>query len=171
MANIYLTGMMGSGKSVTGKKLAQFLGYTFTDIDEEIQTKLGRSIPDIFQTEGEAFFREQESISLDALSKMKDKVVATGGGTVLRPENVQRMKNSGKLCYLETSLNVLWDRVRNKKDRPLLKGPEPFKNLETIFFNRRSIYEKNADFKVNTDGKTAEAVAQMILDILKKGNG
>ncbi len=167
MPNIYLTGMMGSGKSVTGKKLAQLLNYSFVDLDDKVQGRSGRSINDMFQKEGETFFREQERCALEEVSVCENQVVATGGGIVTKPHNIRRMKMSGKVVFLETSLNVLWDRVKGKKDRPLLKGQDPYKNLEKIFLERREAYETAADCKVNTDGKTAEAVAQDIIKILK----
>ena len=166
-SNIYLTGMMGSGKSVTGKKLAQLLSYSFTDLDECIQEKTGRSIRSIFEKEGEVFFRRQETFVLSEISECEKNIVATGGGAVLDPDNVRRMKQTGKICFLETSLSVLWERVKNKKDRPLLKGGDPYKNLEKIFQERLPVYKSSADFEVNTDGQTAEAVARKILGILK----
>jgi shikimate kinase len=171
MPNLYLTGMMGSGKSVTGKCLAQYAGYSFVDLDERIQEKLGRSINEIFENEGEGFFREQETAALKETAAAGNCVVATGGGAVLRPENIEMMKRSGKIIFLETSLGVLWERVKTKKDRPLLKGQDPLKNLEKIFSDRRAAYEKSADLKVNSDGKTAEAVAHDIMALLKQTTG
>ena len=88
-ANIYLIGMMGSGKTVTGKDLAERLNYTFVDLDAEIQAKEGRSIPEIFAGSGEPYFRDVESSVLEHFSKKNGQVIATGGGIVLREENVR----------------------------------------------------------------------------------
>lgn len=167
MDNIFLVGMMGSGKSVTGKKLAEMLGYSFVDLDERIQQKNGRTITDIFQKEGENYFRDLESKVLEETAASKKQVVATGGGAVLRPGNVLSMQKSGKVIFLETSLNVLWERVKNKKDRPLLKGQDPFENLKKIFSERAETYKKSAELSVNTDGLTAEQAAKKVLEQLR----
>lgn len=162
MPNIYLTGMMGSGKSVTGKRLAARLGVNFVDIDEKIQERTKKTIPEIFASEGEAYFREQESQILKEITGGGPYVVATGGGAVLNPANVEGMRGSGKIVFLETSLIVLWDRVKNKQDRPLLKGARPQDVLSRIFMERDAIYQNSCHLKVNTDGKTAGAVADEI---------
>ena len=168
-SNIYLVGMMGSGKSVTGKKLATMLDCLFIDLDELIQEKARRTIVEIFEKEGEEFFRDLESGALKEISGLGPKVIATGGGTVLRPDNVRRMRDTGKICFLETSLEVLWERVKWKKDRPLLKQGDPKQNLEKIFETRSPLYRKVSDFEVHTDDRTAQDVAQEIFEKLGKG--
>ena len=168
MNNIYLVGMIGAGKSVTGKKLAALLGVGFVDLDQWIEERQHRSINEIFEKEGEFFFRTEEAVLLKEACGAGPRVVATGGGTVLRPENVERMRATGEIVFLETSLDVLWERVKSKKDRPLLKGGDPQANLAALFEVRRPVYEKIADRRVNTDGRTAEAVAQEILQELRK---
>ena len=168
MPNIYLIGMMGSGKSVTGKKLASLLGASFVDLDDLIQERTGRTINDIFEKDGEGFFRSEEAVILKEVSGVSPRVVATGGGTVLRPENVARMRGTGKIVYLETSLAVLWERVRNKKDRPLLRQGDPQENLRRILAEREPFYKQVCDFRVDTNGQTAEAVAQKIFSLLEK---
>ncbi len=168
MPNLYLVGMMGSGKSVTGKRLALFLNYSFVDLDEKLEKRAGKSINEIFEKDGEVFFREQETAVLNEVASGDRVVVATGGGCILRPGNLERMKATGQVCYLETSLECLWERVKNKKDRPLLRGQDPRAKLEAIFSERRALYEKAADFQVPTDGQTAEAVAKKIMEVLEK---
>ncbi len=168
MNNLYLVGMMGSGKSVTGKKLALLLGYAFVDLDQWIEEKHRRLITEIFEKEGEAFFRDTEAALLKEACSAGPRVVATGGGTVLRPENVEQMKTTGKVVFLETSLEMIWSRVKNKKDRPLLKGQDPQSNLKAIFMARRPAYEQSCDFRVNTDGQSAETVARKILEEIRK---
>ena len=164
--NIYLIGMMGSGKSVTGKKLAEFMGLAFVDLDDRIEKKHGRTIADIFQNQGEAFFRREESLLLKEAAKAGRQVIATGGGVILDPSNVESMKKNGRVVYLETSGEMLWQRVREKKGRPLLNGGDPRASLFDILGKRRSLYEKAADCRVATDGQTAEAVARKILAAL-----
>ncbi len=168
MTNVYLIGMMGSGKSVTGKRLAAKLGCHFVDLDEQVQIKVGKSVKEIFENEGEAFFRDQESVALKEASDISPRVIATGGGTVLRLHNVEKMKATGKVIFLETSPDVLWERVKIKKDRPLLFGDSPKEKLLSIYATRQPFYERMFDFKVNTDGKTAQTVADEIHRCLVK---
>ena len=165
--NIYLIGMMGSGKSVTGRRLAALLGFTFLDLDEQIQKKTGLTIPEIFSKEGETFFRDRESEILKDASKGDLRVVATGGGAVLRSSNVELMRVTGKTVFLETSPGILWDRVRDKKDRPLLHSGQPQEKLLEIYAYRLPIYKGAADLTVNTDGKTAAAVAEEIQELIR----
>jgi shikimate kinase len=165
--NIYLIGMMGSGKTVTGEDLAERLGFRFVDLDVEIQVKEKRTIPEIFASSGEPYFRDVESRVLEHISKQKGQVVATGGGIVLREENVRRMKKTGKVVLLKASAESLWQRVRYSKDRPLLNKPDPFGALKQILNDREIFYENACHFFVMTDGKIAEDVAGEIQEILR----
>ena len=167
MNNIYLTGMMGSGKSVTGKKLAAKMGYGSLDLDDMIEQKAGKSINQIFSDKGEKIFRDLESEMLKQAAKSEMQVVATGGGTVLSHANVALMKVTGKIIFLETSPEVIWQRVRDKKDRPLLRGEKPQERLLEIYAYRQPLYEGSCEFKVATDGKSAGAVADEIFEWLQ----
>lgn len=170
MAHIYLIGMMGSGKSVTGKRLAAMRGCAFTDLDTVLETKNGRAISEMFAAKGEAFFRDQETAVLrEAASENFQQVFATGGGIVLRPENVEIMRITGATVYLQTSVDVLWERVKDKGHRPLLEVENPRQTLGDILNKRRELYEKSCQWSVTTDGKTAEAVAREIAELLKGG--
>jgi len=168
MPNLYLIGMMGSGKSVTGKKLAQFLKGSFVDLDDVIEKKNKKSISEIFAGEGELFFRDQESEVLNEVASQDKLVVATGGGVILRPENVDRMRASGRVIYLEASLDVLWKRVQEKGNRPLLKSASPQDKLKEIFLSRQPIYETVSEFQIATDGLSPETVAKNIKTQLEK---
>lgn len=159
MKNIYLIGMMGSGKTTTGKALAKLLSISFVDLDDQIVERVGKSINDIFATEGESYFRTVESELLLETSGGRDQVVATGGGIVLNAANRERMKNTGVVIYLKTSLNVLWDRVKSKTDRPLLRGRDPQETLAALFRDREPLYEAGADKSFLTNGKSPESVA------------
>ena len=163
--NVYL---MGSGKTVTGRVLAGFLDYTFVDLDAEIERREGRPISEIFAASGEAYFRDVESSVLEQSSRKKHQVIATGGGIVLREENVQLMKRTGKVVLLQASAQSLWQRVRYSKDRPLLNKPDPFGALEQILNDRAGSYENACHFSVATDGKIAEDVASEIVEILRR---
>lgn len=167
MPNWYLVGMMGSGKTATGRRLAFLLGCSFSDLDQLIEEKTGRTVVEIFAREGEAFFRDVEAEVLREVSGTGPRVIAAGGGTVLRADNVARMRQSGKIIFLEAALETLWERVKDKKDRPLLKGADPKKALEGIFLARKNFYEGASDLKVQTDGQSPEDVAKKIFELLK----
>jgi len=166
-SNIYLIGMMGSGKTVTGEDLADRLDYRFVDLDAEIQTEEKKTIPEIFAVSGEPYFRDVESRVLERISRQDRQVVATGGGIVMREENVRRMKKTGKVVLLKASAESLWQRVRYSRDRPLLNKPDPFGALKQILSDRESFYENACHFFIMTDGKIAEDVAGEIQEILR----
>ena len=165
--NVYLIGMMGSGKTVTGQVLAGLLGDAFVDLDTEIRVREGRSIPETFAESGEPYFRDVESSVLEHFSKRHGQVIATGGGIVLREANVRRMRETGKVVLLKTSAQSLWQRVRHSKDRPLLNKPDPLGALQQILSDREAFYENACDFSVATDGKIADDVASEIQKILR----
>lgn len=167
MKNLYLVGMMGSGKSSTGEALASELALPFVDLDEEIVRKLGMSINDIFATRGEPYFRKVEKDELRLFAKKREQVIATGGGAVLDPENAALMKQTGLVIYLRTTLEVLWQRVQRKSDRPLLKTANPLDVFGRLFAERKGIYESIHDYSVNTEFKTPAQVAREILELLK----
>ena len=153
---------MGSGKSSTGRELARLLKVNFLDIDDLIVERTSRSVNKIFMTDGEPYFRKIESEILQEVSSRPDQVVATGGGIVLNPLNGERMKSTGLVLYLRTSLEVLWERVKHKKDRPLLNTPNPRKALADILRDRSYYYDALADKIFLTDQKLPETVAHEI---------
>ena len=159
--------MMGSGKTVTGKALAGFLDFTFVDLDAEIEAREGKPISEIFAGSGEPSFRDVEASVLENFSKQDRQVIATGGGIVLREENVRRMKKTGKVVLLKASAESLWQRVRYSKDRPLLNRPDPFGALKQILSDREGFYEKACHFSVLTDGEIADDVAREIQEMLR----
>lgn len=168
MNNIYLIGMMGSGKSVTAAALGAASGtdYSFVDLDQRLEQAAGKTIPRIFEEDGEPSFRKKEKEILKEAAKGSRQIVATGGGVVLDPENVGLMKRTGKVVYLETSAEWLWKRVQGNSSRPLLKGKDSKGALSEILENRRPLYEKAADFQVNTDAKDPGTVAKEIFLLL-----
>lgn len=164
MKNIYLIGMMGSGKSSSGRALAKLLSLAFVDLDELIVEQEGRSINDIFKADGESYFRSLEHELLAGVARETDQVIATGGGIVLDPANCEQMKDSGLVIYLKTGLDVLWERVKTKQDRPLLKGSDPKQMLANLYAKRSSLYEAVSDKVFLTDRKTPQAVAVEIYE-------
>lgn len=159
--------MMGSGKSVTGRALAAFCDAAFVDLDSEIEKKEERTIPEIFAQSGESSFRDIESAVLENFSGKTRQVIATGGGIILRPGNVQRMKETGTVVLLDASVKTLWQRLQYSKDRPLLNKPDPFGTLTQILNDRELLYKKACHLAVPTDGKSAEDVAWEIQKVVK----
>lgn len=164
MQNIYLIGMMGAGKTATAKALAALAGIKSLDLDEEIESQNHLSINEIFRKKGEAFFRAEEKRILKKASHEKDIVIATGGGVVLNPENIETMTETGLIIYLAASFETLWKRVRDKKDRPLLSVPDPKSVFDRLFQERLPLYESACHGKVETDGLTAEVTAKKIFE-------
>lgn len=165
MNNIYLVGMMGSGKTSTAKILAERLGLYYVELDSLIEKRAGKTINRIFEEDGEESFRSLESGLLNEVALERDQVVSTGGGVVIRDKNRERMRSSGKVIYLKGSVAVLWSRLRTTKDRPLLKVKSPEKQLGEILSSREAFYEE-ADFTVDTDSKKPEEIAEAIVQLL-----
>ncbi len=159
--------MMGSGKSVTGKSLAAMLDAAFVDLDRSLEQRAGLPVAEIFKKHGETQFREWETQELKGLSQSSGPlVVATGGGIILRAENVRWMKENGTVVYLESSPEVLWQRVKDNRSRPLLASENPRAVLERLCVERRALYENAGSLRVQTDGRTADDVAQEIKEKL-----
>ncbi|GDX59882.1 shikimate kinase [Nitrosomonadaceae bacterium] len=146
--NIFLVGMMGAGKTTIGKSLADYLGKTFFDSDREIQKRTGVSIPVIFEIEGEEGFRKRETGMLRELVKLKNIVLATGGGAVLSEENRNLLRDNGTVIYLRATVDHLWKRTRNDKNRPLLQTPDPRATMSAIYSQRDLVYSEAAHIVV-----------------------
>ena len=163
--SLYLVGMMGSGKTSTGRPLAERLGYGFVDADAVIEQAAGCSIPDIFDRDGEAGFRSLESQVLSAISQRHSLVVATGGGVVTQPEN-WGMLHSGIVIWLDVVPDQLLQRLNaDSTVRPLLQTDDPEAALNALLNERRPLYAE-ADLTVVINDETPEAVADGILQLL-----
>ena len=163
--SIYLIGMMGSGKTSTGRPLAKRLGYGFVDADAVIEQVAGCTIPEIFKRDGEEGFRSIESQVLNAISQRHSLVVATGGGVVTKPENWGQL-HSGIVVWLDVDQAKLIERLRNDStQRPLLQQPDPEAALENLLQQRRPLYGE-ADLTVVINDETPDAVADGILQLL-----
>jgi shikimate kinase len=148
--NIYLIGLMGAGKSTVGKMLAKRLGKTFFDSDHEIEKRCGVKIPTIFEMEGEEGFRKRESTVIKDLTLLEDIVLATGGGSVLLPENRSLLHDNGYVIYLRANPHELWIRTRNDKGRPLLNTADPQKRFKELFEIRDPLYSSIAHQIIET---------------------
>ena len=163
--SLYLVGMMGSGKTSTGRPLAEPLGYGFVDADAVIEQAAGCSIPEIFERDGEAGFRALESQVLNAIGQRHSLVVATGGGVVTQQEN-WGLLHSGIVVWLDVVPEQLMQRLRaDSTVRPLLQTDDPDAALNTLLNQRRPLYAE-ADLTVVIDQETPDAVADGILQLL-----
>ena len=163
--SLYLVGMMGSGKTSTGRPLAESLGYGFVDADAVIEQAAGCSIPEIFERDGEAGFRSLESQVLSAISQRHSLVVATGGGVVTQPEN-WGLLHSGIVIWLDVVPDQLLQRLNaDSTVRPLLQTADPEAALNALLHERRPLYAE-ADLSVVINDETPEAVADGILQLL-----
>lgn len=156
-SNIFLVGMMGAGKTTVGRQLAQRLGKSFVDADQDIEQRTGVAVKVIFEIEGEAGFRKRESEALDRLTAMTDLVLATGGGAVLDARNRQWLSERGYVIYLHAQPRDLWMRTRNDKTRPLLQTDDPRARIQSLYDVRDPLYRQVADLVVDT-GRQAVGV-------------
>jgi shikimate kinase len=148
--HVYLVGMPGSGKSSVGQLLAASLGTPFVDLDAEVEASAGTSVPAIFEAEGEAGFREREADALRRAAAGSPAVVACGGGAVLRPENVERMRSTGTVVHLDAPAEVLAGRVETAAgDRPLLTDGAALARLHA---DRAAAYRAAAHVRVDASG-------------------
>lgn len=166
--NIFLVGLMGAGKTTVGKLLAKRLGKVFYDSDHEIESRTGVNIPVIFELEGEAGFRKREATVIEELTKMHDIVLATGGGAVLSKQNRENLSQHGFVVYLRASVNDLWHRTRNDKNRPLLQTDDPRAKLEKLFSERDPFYREIADIIIDTGDQSVSTIVQHLEDSLNK---
>ena len=163
--SLYLVGLMGSGKTSTGRPLAERLGYGFVDADAVIEQAAGCSIPEIFERDGEAGFRSLESQVLNAISQRHSLVVATGGGVVTMPEN-WGLLHSGIVIWLDVVSEQLLQRLKaDSTVRPLLQNDDPEAALNALLNERRPLYAE-ADLTVVINEETPETVADGILQLL-----
>jgi shikimate kinase len=164
--NIYLVGMMGAGKSAVGRPLADALGYRFIDADSVLEQAAGRSIAEIFASDGEEAFRSLETAVLDRIAGWHSLVVATGGGVVTRPENWGHMRQ-GVVVWLDVSDEELLRRLTaDPTPRPLLEAPDPAARLAALLTDRRPLYAQ-ADLSVRQlEGSPPERVARQVLETL-----
>ena len=164
--NIYLVGLMGAGKTSVGRLLAKRLGKKFYDTDHEIERMTGVKIPVIFDIEGEAGFRTRESKLLTELVKLRDIVMATGGGIVLAEENRRALVAGGSVVYLRATPEDLWARTRHDKNRPLLQTADPLGKLRELFSQRDPLYREIADLTVDTGSQSVASLAGKVERLL-----
>jgi shikimate kinase len=161
--SIVLIGFMGAGKSSVGRWLQTLTGLARIDTDELIAQKLELSIPEIFSKYGEEHFRDAETDLLRGLAPERPAIIVTGGGIILRTENVDLLKRLGAVVWLDAPEEVLFERATRKDDRPLLQTEEPGKRFAELFKARRPIYQSAADLRIDTSTSKHTEIAEAIL--------
>jgi shikimate kinase len=163
---VVMVGMMGAGKTAVGTALARLLAVDFLDSDEEIVRAADRSIAEIFERDGEPFFRARETEVLGRLLRGTPCVLSTGGGAFLSETNRRLIHESGVSGWLRADLDLLWNRVRHKTTRPLLRTANPRETLATIYQARVPLYQQ-ADLRVDSvPDLSVEAMAQHVATAL-----
>lgn len=160
---VVMVGMMGAGKSAVGTALAGLLGVPFRDSDAEIELAAQMTIAEIFERDGEAFFRARESEVISRLLDSRPAVLSTGGGAFLAERNRKMIHDRGVSLLLDADIDLLWNRVRHKDSRPLLRTPDPRATLEEIYAIRAPIYAR-ADLavKVRPEFAVADTVGRVV---------
>jgi shikimate kinase len=168
--SIVLIGMMGAGKSSVGRCLHRRTGLALHDTDEIVTAHFGMSISEIFPNFGEQGFRQAEAEALRSLPTTEQTIIVTGGGIVLRDENIGILKRLGVIVWLDADEETLFTRASRKQNRPLLQTKDPRKAYSQILVSRRSLYENIADIRVDTSVLSDEEVAVAILVKLRRMN-
>ena len=160
--NIVIIGFMGVGKTTIGRRLATELGYQFTDTDQAIEELTGKTVEQLFRTEGEIRFRSEENLLVKKLYTQSGLVIATGGGLVLNQENVALLKQNGVLIALKAGPEVIAGRVRNKQHRPLLNQGNLLETIIRLTKERTTAYDI-AEFTFDTSDSSVEEILTAII--------
>ena len=163
MKNIVLTGFMGVGKTEVGRELSAILGWKVVDVDDEIVKSKKMSINEIFSRFGEPAFRGMETEMIKKVSRKKNVIISTGGGAVLRQENMEFLKTSGVVVCLTARPETILKRTSRNRERPLLHVEDPLQRIHDLLEARGPFYEK-ADIMIDTEGKSPIGIAEEILE-------
>jgi shikimate kinase len=168
LPNVYLIGPMGSGKTTIGQRVARKLGLEFLDCDQELEAQTGASVNLIFDVEGEAGFRARETRMLEKLTTRKGVLVATGGGVVLRRKNRDRLRRSGLVVYLRTSVEQQLRRLGRDRTRPLLQTPDRRERLSRLAEERDPLYAELAHIEFPSRDGSPEAAARALAELIRE---
>ena len=164
--NIVLIGFMGAGKSTVSDYLSTMFAMNIVEMDQEISDREEMSIPDIFATYGEEYFRELETKLLIELQSRKNTIISCGGGAAMREENIAEMKKNGRVVLLTASPQTVYERVKDSDDRPVLNGNNNVEYIAELMEKRREKYEAAADIVIQTDDKTVLQVCEELISKL-----
>ncbi len=160
---IVLIGMMGSGKSTIGKRLASAIDANFLDMDALIEQREEKSISKIFDERGESYFRALEHLVAKELELKDNIVVATGGGVVINPATMDALRNNATVIYLHIPVDDIVKRLVGDTTRPLLQNTSLKEKLEQVYCDRKGLYKTYADVILTVDEKTPETVVNELI--------
>ena len=163
--NIFLIGFMGCGKSTMARLLSEKQGLELIEMDETIEAEAGMSINEIFETYGEAHFRDLETQLIVRIAEKGGAVVSCGGGAILRPENVEMMKKNGKVIYLSATPETIYERVHSSTNRPLLNGNMNVEYIASLMEKRMPRYLAAADITIVVDDKEKNEILDALCAI------
>jgi shikimate kinase len=166
MKNIVLTGFMGTGKTEVGRELARLLDTKLIDVDAEIERSLKMTINEIFKQFAEPGFREIETGVIKKISENKNIIISTGGGAVLKQENMDIFRKNGIIVCLTAAPETILKRTSNNTERPLLQVENPLGKIKELLSYRKPFYEK-ADVIIDTEGKTPLQIAEEIIEKIR----
>jgi shikimate kinase len=161
--NIVFIGFMGSGKTSIGRIVAKKLGFQFVDTDAVVVERAGMQVPEIFAGRGEAWFRDQETSTLESMAILNRSVISTGGGIVLREANRALLRGLGFVVWLTASEDVIFDRVSRNKRRPLLQTADPRKTVQELLAGRLEFYRSVSRFTLDTTVLSHEKAAETVI--------
>lgn len=164
--NIVLIGFMGTGKSTVSEYLSTMFAMKSVEMDQVIAEREQMSIPDIFETYGEEYFRNRETELLIELQSERGAVISCGGGAALRECNVAEMKKNGRVVLLAASPEVVYGRLKDANDRPVLSGRKSLEGISELMELRRGKYEAAADIVITTDNKSVLAICEELIQRL-----
>lgn len=167
MRNIVLTGFMGAGKSTVGRRLGERLGMKVVDTDDLVVEMAGMRISAIFSTFGEAYFRDFESKAVARASELDGHVIITGGGVVLRRDNIANLRRKGVIVYLHAEPEAIYERIKGETHRPLLQVGNPPGKIKELLECRAPYYAEN-DLVVDTSSKTVEEVVEEVVEKVRR---
>lgn len=168
--NIYLIGFMGVGKSTVAKMLSDKLDFELIDTDIEIEKRENRSINEIFSQEGEEYFREKEKELIEELSKKDNMIISCGGGIIKSDVNIANMKKSGSVVLLEASPEIIYNRVKDDNNRPLLVSNPGIEGIKKLMKEREESYNKAFTHKVDASKTPVQVVNDIITATLTLGD-
>ncbi len=164
--NVCLVGLMGSGKTVIGKKLSQVLQLNFIDTDYEIEKNIGKSIKEIFEEHGETFFRNIEEETCLKFLKKRNSIISLGGGSILNRKIRNSIKSNSFSIFINVNLNIILKRLSNSKKRPLLNNKNKEKILQNLY-NERIEYYNQADLVIKNDLDKEDVINKIAAELKK----